>query len=67
MPGKRRSSDFLPRSHALLTPGEVMQLPAEDELVLVSGCPPIRAKQARYYEDREPQARRPKRPICSYL
>ena len=28
-----------------------MQLPPEDELVLVSGCPPIRAKKARYYED----------------
>ncbi|MGQ3300259.1 conjugal transfer protein TraG [Reyranella sp.] len=37
----------------LLTPGEVMQLPASDELVLVSGCPPIRAKKARYYEDRQ--------------
>jgi type IV secretion system protein VirD4 len=36
----------------LLTPGEVMQLPPDDELVLVSGCPPIRAKKARYYEDR---------------
>lgn len=36
----------------LLTPGEVMQLPATDELVLVSGCPPIRARKARYYEDR---------------
>jgi type IV secretion system protein VirD4 len=35
----------------LLTPGEVMQLPPDDELVLVSGCPPIRAKKARYYED----------------
>lgn len=35
----------------LLTPGEVMQLAATDELVLVSGCPPIRAKKARYYED----------------
>ena len=35
----------------LLTPGEVMQLPPSDELVLVSGCPPIRAKKARYYED----------------
>ncbi len=35
----------------LLTPGEVMQLPATDELVLVSGCPPIRAKKARYHED----------------
>ncbi len=37
----------------LLTPGEVMQLPASDELVLVSGCPPIRARKARYYEDRQ--------------
>jgi type IV secretory pathway TraG/TraD family ATPase VirD4 len=44
-------------SRALLTPGEVGQVPAEDELVLVSGCPPIRAKKARYYEDRELQAR----------
>ncbi len=35
----------------LLTPGEVMQLPAIEELVLVSGCPPIRATKARYYED----------------
>jgi type IV secretion system protein VirD4 len=35
----------------LLTPGEVMQLPAADELVLVSGIPPIRAKKARYFED----------------
>ena len=36
----------------LLTPGEVMQLPAEDALVLVSGHPPIRAKKLKYYEDR---------------
>jgi type IV secretion system protein VirD4 len=36
----------------LLTPGEVMQLPPGDELVLISGCPPIRARKARYYEDR---------------
>jgi type IV secretion system protein VirD4 len=44
-------------SRALLTTGEVMQLPPDDELVLVSGCPPIRAKKARYYEDRQLQAR----------
>jgi type IV secretion system protein VirD4 len=37
----------------LLTPGEVMQLPANDELILISGCPPIRAQKARYYEDRQ--------------
>lgn len=36
----------------LLTPGEVMQLPPADELVLVSGLPPIRGKKLRYYEDR---------------
>ncbi|HUZ73886.1 MAG TPA: conjugal transfer protein TraG [Stellaceae bacterium] len=41
----------------LLTPGEVMQLPPDDELILVSGCAPIRAKKARYFEDPEMQAR----------
>jgi len=39
-------------ARALLTPGEVMQLPPTDELVLVSGNPPIRAKKLRYFEDR---------------
>ena len=38
-------------ARALLTPGEVMQLPATDELVLVSGLAPIRASKLRYYED----------------
>jgi type IV secretion system protein VirD4 len=38
-------------ARALLTPGEVMQLPAEDELVLVAGLPPVRAKKLRYYAD----------------
>jgi type IV secretion system protein VirD4 len=28
-----------------------MQLPPDDELVLISGCSPIRAKKARYFED----------------
>ncbi|MGM5025119.1 conjugal transfer protein TraG [Tardiphaga sp. 862_B3_N4_1] len=36
----------------LLTPGEVMQLPPTDEIVMIAGTPPIRAKKARYYEDR---------------
>jgi type IV secretion system protein VirD4 len=34
-----------------------MQLPHDDELVLVSGCHPIRAKKARYYEDQQLKAR----------
>ncbi|SEP49421.1 type IV secretion system protein VirD4 [Rhodospirillales bacterium URHD0017] len=41
----------------LLTPGEVMQLPPDEELVLVSGCHPIRARKARYFEDPQLQAR----------
>jgi type IV secretion system protein VirD4 len=36
----------------LLTAGEIMQLPTSDEIVLISGCPPIRAKKVRYYQDR---------------
>ncbi len=35
----------------LLTPGEVMQFPADEEIVMVSGQPPIRAQKLRYYED----------------
>ena len=35
----------------LLTPGEIMQLPPVDEIVMVAGTPPIRATKARYYED----------------
>jgi len=38
-------------ARALLTPGEVMQLPPDDEIVMVSGHPPVRAKKLRYYED----------------
>ncbi|MBB5374009.1 conjugal transfer protein TraG [Acidocella aromatica] len=41
----------------LLTPGEVMQLPATDEIVMIAGTPPIRAKKARYFEDRRLQER----------
>jgi len=44
-------------SRPLLTPGEVMQLPATDELVLLSGTPPIRAHKLRYFEDRRFKAR----------
>lgn len=36
----------------LLTPGEIMQLPAQDEIVMVSGHPPIRATKLRYFDDK---------------
>jgi type IV secretion system protein VirD4 len=42
----------------LLTPGEILQLPAGDALVMVSGTPPIRAAKLRYYADRNFLARR---------
>ena len=35
----------------LMTPGEIMQLPPADEIVMMSGIHPIRAKKARYFED----------------
>ncbi|WP_186072185.1 conjugal transfer protein TraG [Burkholderia gladioli] len=35
----------------LLTPGEVMQLSPDDEVVMVSSVAPIRAKKLRYYAD----------------
>ncbi|AMY71242.1 conjugal transfer protein TraG [Frigidibacter mobilis] len=35
----------------LLTPGEIMQLPPNEEVVMVAGVPPIKAKKARYFED----------------
>ena len=35
----------------LLTPGEVMQLSPSDEIVMIAGIHPIRARKARYYED----------------
>ncbi len=41
----------------LLTPGEVLQLPSQDALVLISGTPPIRAKKLQYYADRNFLAR----------
>lgn len=38
-------------ARALLTQGEIMQLPDTDEVVMLAGAHPIRAKKARYYAD----------------
>ena len=38
-------------ARALLTQGEIMQLPDTDEIVMLAGAHPIRAKKARYYAD----------------
>ncbi len=68
-----RSSFFLDRvsvstqisPRPLLTPGEVMQLPPDEEIVLVAGHPPIRAKKLRYFEDRNFLARLLPPPVLS--
>ncbi|MEM9063493.1 MAG: conjugal transfer protein TraG [Pseudomonadota bacterium] len=44
-------------ARALLTPGEIMQLPPDDEIVLVSGAAPIRAQKVRYFRDTQLKAR----------
>ncbi|WP_296555450.1 conjugal transfer protein TraG [Pigmentiphaga sp.] len=41
----------------LLTPGEVMQLPPDEAVVMVSGNAPIKAKKIRYYADANFKAR----------
>ena len=35
----------------LMTPGEVMQLPDDQEVIMLSGQPPIKAQKLRYFED----------------
>jgi len=49
----------------LLTPGEVMQLPPDDAVVMVSGHPPVRARKIRYYLDRNFTQRVKKAPVLA--
>ena len=61
----KRFSVFLPHvslaeqetPRPLLTAGEILQLPPDEALVLVSGVPPIRARKLKYYTDRNFLAR----------
>lgn len=41
----------------LLTPGEIMQLPPSEALVMVASLPPIRARKTRYFEDKRLKCR----------
>jgi type IV secretion system protein VirD4 len=50
----------------LLTPGEVMQLPPHEALILAGGAPPIRARKVRYFEEPIFRTRlRPPAPLAS--
>jgi type IV secretion system protein VirD4 len=46
-----RSRATMVSPRALLTPGEVMQLPPDEALILLAGQPPIRAAKVKYYAD----------------
>ena len=52
-------------ARALLTPGEVMQLPVDEEIVMVAGHSPVRAKKLKYFEDRNFRARLLPPPVLS--
>ena len=41
----------------LLPPGEIMQLPPDEGIVMVSGLAPIRTSKARYFVDPQLRAR----------
>lgn len=51
-PTNPTSSAYNPLLEVRRGASEVMQLPARDEVVMVAGCPPIRARKARYFRDR---------------
>jgi type IV secretion system protein VirD4 len=51
----------------LMTPGEIMQLPPDEEIVLLAGAPPIRAQKARYFQDPRLAARILPPPVPSRL
>ena len=49
----------------LLTPGEVLQLPKDKEIIFVGGCPPILAGLVFYYRDKNFMSRLREAPVNS--
>jgi type IV secretion system protein VirD4 len=52
----RQLSSSQEAARPLMTPGEVMQLGSNEELLLLAGQPPIRAQKLRYFADATLQA-----------
>jgi type IV secretion system protein VirD4 len=46
---RSRSTSQTPR--ALLLPQEILQLPPEEEIILMEGMPPIRVRKIRFFEE----------------
>jgi type IV secretion system protein VirD4 len=51
-------------ARALLTRGEIMQLPPDDEIIMLAGLHPVRARKARYFKDPQLNARILAPPVC---
>ena len=49
--GDVRTQSTSTLSRALLLPQEILQLPPEDEIILIEGQPPIRASKIRYFAE----------------
>lgn len=49
---RRGSATYREERRPLLLPGDVRQLPKDEELIFVAGCPPIRAQKLKF--DQEP-------------
>jgi type IV secretion system protein VirD4 len=72
--GTERTLTVAQTSRALLLPQEILQLPPQDEIIMVEGMPPIRAKKIRYFDEpvftsrlRQPVSVSPIEPIIREL
>ena len=52
-PGDTTSTSVNVTGRALLTPDEIMQIPADMQLLRIQGQPPVAARKIRFYADRE--------------
>ena len=52
-PGDATSTSVNVTGRALLTPDEIMQIPADMQLLRIQGQPPVAACKIRFYADRE--------------
>ena len=52
-PGDATSTSINVTGRALLTPDEIMQIPADMQLLRIQGQPPVAARKIRFYADRE--------------
>ncbi|NID16252.1 type IV secretory system conjugative DNA transfer family protein [Luteibacter yeojuensis] len=62
--GTQVSTSYVEERRALLLPQEVKELPADDELIFLEGCKPIRAQKNWFFKDKVLQQRANMPPAC---